>query len=87
MHGFEFDDGKSASNLKKHGIDFVSAQKLWDDPGLIEVKAVCESEPRFLNVGRIEGKHWSAVIAYREGRIRIISVRHSRKTEVELYES
>ncbi|MCD1629151.1 MULTISPECIES: BrnT family toxin [Marinobacter] len=32
-------------------------------------------------------KHWSAVVTYREGRIRLISVRRSRKKEVELYES
>jgi len=43
MYGFKFDERKSASNLKKHGIDFVSAQELWDDPGLVEVKAACES--------------------------------------------
>lgn len=32
-------------------------------------------------------KHWSAVVTYREGRVRLISVRRSRKKEVELYES
>ena len=87
MYGFEFDEKKSSSNLKKHGVDFVEAQELWDDPDLIEVKAVCDIEPRFLIVGRIKEKHWSAVITYREDRIRIISVRRSRKTEVALYES
>ena len=87
MYGFEFDESKSASNLKKHGIDFVSAQELWDDPGLVEVKAAFESEPRFLIIGRIKEKHWSAVVTYREGKVRIITVRSSRKTEVELYES
>jgi len=39
MYDFEFDEEKSASNLKKHGIDFVAAQELWDDPAFIEVKA------------------------------------------------
>ena len=29
---FEFDSVKSASNLRKHGIDFVDAQALWQDP-------------------------------------------------------
>ena len=87
MYGFEFDESKSASNLKKHGIDFVSAQELWDDPCLVEVKATFKSEPRFLIIGRIKEKHWSAVVTYREDKVRIISVRSSRKTEVELYES
>ena len=86
MHTFEFDKNKSASNLNKHGIDFVTAQELWNNPDLIEIKATSDSKARFLLVGRIKGKHWSAVITYRENKIRIISVRCSRKSEVELYE-
>jgi uncharacterized DUF497 family protein len=78
---------KSASNVKKHGIDFIVAQELWDDPDLIEVRARCDSEPRFLIVGRIKEKHWSAVITYRDEKVRIISVRRSRKSEVVFYES
>jgi uncharacterized protein len=84
---FEFDPTKSEANKKKHGIDFVEAQALWDDPDLIEVPAIVEDEPRFLVVGKIAGKHWSGVITYRGGRIRIISVRRSRDEEVMIYES
>ena len=87
MRIFEYDDNKSTSNLKKHGIDFIEAQELWYDPDLIEIQAISESEPRFLIIGRIAKKHWSAVITHRRDNIRIISVRRSRKTEVELYES
>jgi hypothetical protein len=43
-------------------------------------------EPRSLIVGKICGKHWSAVITLRGESIRIISVRRSRKEEVSLYE-
>jgi len=87
MQDFEYDNNKSTSNLKKHGIDFVSAQKLWVDPELIEFQVKSEDEPRFLVIGLIANKHWSAVITHRGSTIRIISVRRSRKTEVELYES
>lgn len=86
MYRFEFDEKKSVSNLNKHGIDFVAVQELWNDPDLIEVQATSNTEPRFLLIGRIEDKHWSAVITYRGDIIRIISVRCSRKSEVELYE-
>lgn len=68
-------------------IDFVDAQALWDDPNLIEVPARTEDELRFLVIGRISEKHWSGVVTYRDERIRIISVRRSRKVEVEIYES
>ncbi len=87
MITFEFDSRKSKSNLKKHGIDFVQAQMLWFDPDLLEIPAKTVDESRFLVIGRIGDKHWSAVITYRDENIRIISVRRSRNGEVELYES
>ena len=84
---FEFDAAKSKSNRAKHGIDFIEAQSLWSDPMLLEIPAKTEDEPRFLAVGQIDGKHWSAVITYRGSHIRLISVRRARTEEVALYES
>ena len=87
MITFEFDENKSQTNLEKHGIDFVDAQRLWDDTDLLEIPAKTVDEPRSLVIGMISGIHWSGVITYRGNRIRIISVRRSRKEEVSLYES
>ncbi len=84
---FEFDAKKSSSNKMKHGIDFSEAQKLWDDPDLIEIPVRTSDEPRFLVVGRISDRYWSGVITYRGDKIRIISVRRARKEEVNIYES
>jgi uncharacterized DUF497 family protein len=84
---FEFDPQKSDSNKVKHGIDFKEAQELWDDADLIEIPVRTSDEPRYLVIGKISGKHWSGVITYRGEKIRIISVRRSRKEEVEIYES
>lgn len=86
MRQFEFDPAKSEANLEKHGIDFPSAQRLWDDPDLIEIQAKSADEDRFLLIGRIGEKHWSAVVTYRNEKARIISVRRSRRKEVEVYE-
>jgi uncharacterized DUF497 family protein len=83
---FEFDEAKSQANAAKHGIDFVAAQVLWLDELLIEIPARTTDEPRLLVVGMIDGKHYSAVITYREQRVRIISVRRSRTEEVAIYE-
>lgn len=87
MRRFEYDEQKSSSNQDKHDIDFVIAQELWDDPDIIEVKASSVTEPRYLIIGKILEKHWSAVITYRGNNVRIISVRRSREVEVDLYES
>lgn len=84
---FEYDPDKSAANLVKHGIDFERAQALWDDPWLLEVPARTEDEPRFLSIGKIEGRHWVAVWTPRGETVRIISVRRARKEEVAYYES
>ena len=84
---FEHDENKSQANLLKHGINFIDAQALWDDPSLLEITANTEDEPRYLMIGLIQSKHWSAIITYRGSNVRLISVRRSRTEEVALYES
>jgi len=84
---FEYDPEKSAANKRKHGIDFEEAQELWLDPAAVEIPARVTDEPRWVVIGKIGEKHWSAVITRRNENIRLISVRRSRDEEVELYES
>ncbi len=84
---FEYDPEKSSSNKFKHGIDFEEAQALWDDPRLLVVPARTTDEARFLVVGMIGRRHWSAVCVYRKHNVRIISVRRARRREIEHYES
>ena len=83
---FEYDPDKSAENKRKHGIDFEEAQALWADPALVEIPARTSEEPRWLLIGKIDEKHWSAVVTRREVNIRLISVRRSRDEEVRIYE-
>jgi uncharacterized protein len=83
---FEFDRNKNHANRDKHGIDFVRAQDIRRDPSRVEVPARTVDEPRWLVIGLIDGKHWSAVVTLRDGSIRIISVRRSRVEEVAIYE-
>ena len=87
MINFEFNETKSQANLLKHGINFVDAQDLWNDPSLLEIPAKTEDEPRYLMIGLINEKYWSAVITYRGTVIRLISVRCLLTEEVALYES
>ncbi|MGD0186223.1 MAG: BrnT family toxin [Roseiarcus sp.] len=84
---FEYDSAKSAANKIKHGIDFEAAQALWRDERLLEAPAKTEDEQRFVAIGKLEGKHWTAVYAHRDGNIRLISVRRARQKEIERYES
>jgi len=81
---FEYDAHKSEAN--KHWIDFIEAQALWKDPDRIEIPARTADEPRYLLIGKIGDDHWSAITTYRDEKIRIISVRRSRREEIEIYE-
>lgn len=83
---FEYDAGKSEANRSKHGIDFETAQELWQDARRVEIPAKTVDEARFVVIGRMAGQTWSAVVTYRGERVRIISVRRSRPEEIGIYE-
>jgi uncharacterized protein len=85
--GFEYDTEKSAENKRKHGLDFEEAQELWSDPELLEIPARVLEEPRWVVIGKMRQRHWSAVITRRGDNLRIISVRRSREEEIEIYEN
>ncbi|MBC8259855.1 MAG: BrnT family toxin [SAR324 cluster bacterium] len=87
MYEFEYDLNKSKSNQQKHGIDFEDAQLLWQDSEVVELKSTFEGEERYLVIGRINSKCWTATYTFRSDKIRIISVRRSRTNEVLYYES
>ena len=82
-----FDAEKSAGNLIKHGIDFQQAQEMWNDSDRVEVRALSDTENRWIVTGLIGDKHWTAIITYRADFVRVISVRRSRREEIERYES
>lgn len=85
---FEYDPAKSAANKSKHGIDFEKAQALWRDERrlVLRIEREALSEERWVIVGRIGDRIWTAVMTYRGEMVRIISVRRARDNEVEWYE-
>ena len=85
MLSFEFDLEKSQKNLEKHGIDFLEAQKLWQDLEATQVQARSETEIRYALIAQKEGVFWTAFYTLRSSTVRLISVRRSRKKEKEVY--
>jgi uncharacterized DUF497 family protein len=83
---FEWDQDKSVSNKEKHGIDFLTAQEIWEDENRIEIYAPYPVEDRRILLARYHEKIWAAVYTLRGEAIRIISVRRARKKEANLYE-
>lgn len=82
---FEYDSNKSKANKQKHGIDFEEAKILWNDVRRVEIEARTIGEPRKLLIAEKESDIWSAIFTLRNKKIRIISVRKSRKNEKEIY--
>jgi hypothetical protein len=82
---FEFDQNKSNANKDKHGIDFKTAKALWKDPNRLVIPARWVEEERFLMIAKLKDSLWTAIYTYRSKKIRIISVRKSRKYEEEIY--
>ncbi|MEI6573309.1 MAG: BrnT family toxin [Alphaproteobacteria bacterium] len=86
MSYFEFDPEKSRINYEKHGIDFNAAQHIFDDEALAIIDGNSNFETRYIAIGRLDGKLWTAVYTWRSMKMRLISVRRARKSEIWAYE-
>lgn len=86
---FEWDQNKSQSNLKKHGIDFEEARSVFHDMFalIIDDPYHCNSEQREIIVGQSsEGRFLYVVFEETESSIRIISPRKLTSAERRRYE-
>lgn len=80
----EYDPKKSAANRKKHGLSLEQAKQLWDVPAVV-IRARTVGEERYMIVGQIGQKLYSAIFTMRGETVRLISARRSRKKEEEIY--
>lgn len=84
---FEFDEKKSLSNKKKHGISFEEAKLLWNDDAIVIPAKCVGKEERYTLVSKLDDKCYVAIFTVRDDKYRIISVRRCRKNEERLYEN
>jgi uncharacterized protein len=86
---FEYDPAKAASNLKKHGVSFVEAQTVFDDPLASSLPDDQHSldEDRQITVG-LSSSHRLLFVVYTETgtAIRLIGARLATAVEREQYE-
>ena len=87
MLELEWDDKKRSSNLIKHGLDFVDATLVYCAENKETFGSMHAGESRFIDYAAIENQTLALVYTYRQNRIRIISFRHAKKKERQLYES
>jgi uncharacterized protein len=85
MVEFEWDEDKRQINLWKHGIDFLRARQLFDGRLVFESSNERHVELRTLTTGIIEGKFYTVIWTWRDGKVRIISCRRARDGEERAY--
>ena len=83
---FEWDEAKRQVNIRKHGIDFINAETVFDGYTItIEDDRKDYFEQRFVTFGIMEGRVVAIVHTERGGSIRIISIRKAAKYEQKTY--
>jgi uncharacterized DUF497 family protein len=88
---FEWDSEKAQTNLRKHGVAFEDAVRVWSDPCRIERIDTRFEEERWQTIGMIGGQLLLLVANTSQSKdglevIRIISARRAEKSERKAYE-
>ena len=88
IEGFEWDEGNSGKNEKKHGITDREAEEIFfNEPLMIGRSLKGEPEVRYAALGKTYGSRLLAVVfTKRSKRIRVISARPMSRKERMLYE-
>jgi len=82
----EWDEGKNAANVRKHGSDFYDGARVFFGPTLEYPDDRHDyGEQRIVAYGEVEGRILAIVYTWREDRRRIISARRATRYEAEAY--
>ena len=81
----DWDPVKDASNLRKHGIGFFAASRIFFSPRIDEPASQSGSEARRIAIGDVLGTEIAVVYTIRNGVYRIISARKASKRERAAY--
>ena len=85
---FEWDEEKRASNIIKHGFDFIDVWQLFDREYIQEIARVGEGgEERLLATGFVLSFPATVIYTMRDDAMRIISLRKARTNEQRRYQA
>lgn len=84
---YVWDDGKSATNLLKHGLSFEDAALVFSGACVtFEDDRYDYGEPRLITLGALEGRVVVLVHTPRHEATRIISMRKANEREQKIYQ-
>ena len=84
---FEWDEVKNQVNIRKHGINFETAKRVFEGPRVTRIDRRKDyGEDRYISIGQVEPAAL-IVVAHtnRNGRIRLISARPASRKERQAY--
>ena len=82
----EWDNNKNKINIEKHGIDFLDAYKIFENPIISKIdNRIDYQEKRFIGIGKLEQVVVILVYTKRGKNIRVISIRKANKIERKIY--
>ena len=81
ISSFTWDPKKEIFNIRKHGIDFVTASRVFKDPNrkIYKDEKHSQHEPRLFCIGKVGHKVLTVRFVYKEGKIRIFGAGYWRK--------
>ena len=84
---YEWDEAKREANLKKHGLDFIAAHLVYENPNKLTYRLRTLPETRLLDVALVElhGAVLALVYTMRDGNVRFISFRYASRRERRTY--
>lgn len=83
---FTWDEAKRAANLKRHGLDFADAERVFAGPlALFEDDREAYGEQRMIGIGLLDALVVLVVHVERDETIRIISMRKATRDETSIY--
>jgi len=85
---FEWDDGKAAQNIAKHGVPFEYAARVFLDPHRLDSEDTRRDygEERWLTLGKIEARLFAVAYTPRGKVMRLISARKANEREQRKYD-
>ena len=82
---YEWDEQKRATNITKHGVDFVEIEN-FDWATALTILDTRFEESRYAALGLIENRLYAVAYTVREKSTRLISMRKANRREIKKYE-
>jgi uncharacterized DUF497 family protein len=86
IEAFQWDAAKNAANIRKHGIDFEDAKRIFYEPIMV-LESSRNEEKRWVAIGKLDALFVAVIFTMRDKQVRIISARRARRHEERAYRS